>query len=226
MNSLNPSDRVACRIAGISYLLTFALVVTANFAIYNKLNVPGNITQTTQNILEHPSLFRLGVLLDVLYCIGFVSLTAMLYQVLKSVNQNLSLLALCWQLLYAAIWIVVTINVFAVLKGLNKFDINELPQLESSVKTFLGSRNDRYYGGLPFYALGATVFSYLMLTSGVINKTLAAISMLSCLWCLVCAILHFAIPNFSLIINLWLYDLPMALSQIVISIWLIIKSLK
>lgn len=223
MITINPSDRLACRIAGFCYLATFVIVVYTNFGIYNKLSVPGDFAQTTQNIIGNPSLFRFGVVMDILYGIGFVTMTAMLYKVFNPVNQNLGLLAICWQLMYAAVWIVVTIQVLEVFRAMNKNNIQDLAYLESSVKSFLNSRNQRYYGGLPFYAMGTTAFSYLMLKSGIVNRWLAMVSVLSCLWCLVCAVLHFAIPGFSGIVNLWAYDVPMALSQIVISVWLIIK---
>jgi hypothetical protein len=223
MELVKSPDRAAARMAGFCYLLTFVVVVTTNFGIYDQLRVPGDIAKTTQNIIQHPVLFRMGVVMDVIYCLGFVAMTVMLYEALKSTNHKLALLATFWQFIYAAIWIVVTIHVFEVFKLMDKSTTEDLPLLESSVRSFLSSRGDRYYGGLPFYALGASLFSYLMLKSGLVPRPLAMASLISCIWCVACAILHFAVPHFSQYVNLWLYDIAMALTQIVISGWLLVK---
>lgn len=223
MDLVKPQERLAAKIAGFSNLLTFTVVVAANFGIYNQLQVRGNITQTTQNIIEHPVLFRTGVAMDILYGIGFICMTVMLYEALKSTNQKLGLLAAGWHFVYACVWIVVTIHVFDVFTLLDKSSLQNLPLLESSVKSFMSSRNGRYYGGLPFYALGTAAFSYLMIKSGLVSKPLATAGVIASLWCLICSLLHIIVPNFSQFINLWAYDIAMALTQIAISFSLILK---
>src|SRR5713101_8173868 len=64
MSTIDESQRKAARVAGFTYLFTFAIVVFSNFAIHDRLNVAGNAAATAQNILAHETLFRIGIACD------------------------------------------------------------------------------------------------------------------------------------------------------------------
>jgi hypothetical protein len=85
------SQRSAARIAGIAYLLTFAIVVSANFGIFVRLSVPGDAAATARNILAHEGLFRLYLTCNVLYVAGVAVLLTALYTLLAPVHQSLAL---------------------------------------------------------------------------------------------------------------------------------------
>ncbi|MEN3339064.1 MAG: hypothetical protein V7647_2740, partial [Acidobacteriota bacterium] len=83
INSIDDSQRKAARIAGLAYLLSFVTVVSVNFGIFARLIVRADPAQTARNILAHETLFRVGLVGDILYCIAVLVLSAALYVVLK-----------------------------------------------------------------------------------------------------------------------------------------------
>ena len=57
------SQQQAARLAGVALLVSWPLVVYANFAIQDRL-VAGDAAATARNLLAHAGLFRLGIALD------------------------------------------------------------------------------------------------------------------------------------------------------------------
>ncbi len=53
ITTVDESQRKAAKVAGFTYLLTLPFVVFANFAIHDRLIVPGNAAETARNILAH-----------------------------------------------------------------------------------------------------------------------------------------------------------------------------
>jgi hypothetical protein len=84
---------------------------------------------------------------------------------------------------------------------------------------------DQYYVGLVFWALSSTLFAWLWLKSRYIPAALALFGLVGSAWCVFCAVAYIANPGFSNVINLWLFDMPMALFYIALSVWLLIKGL-
>ncbi len=96
MNSINPAYhsegltlRQAALIAGIGYLMPVAF---AEFSIWPKLVIPGNIEQTVQNITAHGGLFVAAILCYLITLIEDVVIAWALYVLLVPVNRSLSLL--------------------------------------------------------------------------------------------------------------------------------------
>src|SRR5438045_2047316 len=114
--SIDDSQRKAAKVAGFFYLLTFAVVVYANFAIHERLNVAGDAAKTAQNILAHEQLWRVGVMCDLVYCIGLIAILAALYVIQKPVSEGLTLVATLWKLAYALTWFVMTLQLFDALR--------------------------------------------------------------------------------------------------------------
>ena len=85
---------------------------------------------------------------------------------------------------------------------------------------------DQYYVGLVFWALSSTVFGWLWLKSRYIPAGLALFGLLSSAWCLFCAVAYIVNPAFSNVVNVWLFDMPMALFYIALSGWLLFKGLR
>jgi hypothetical protein len=84
---------------------------------------------------------------------------------------------------------------------------------------------DDYYVGLPFFGLAATVCAYLWLRSGYIPKTLAAFGVISSGWCVISAFIFLVFPNFNKVVNDYWFDSPMAIFELVVSVWLLFKGI-
>jgi len=105
INTIDESQRKAAKVAGLAYLITFAIVVYVNFGIHDRL-IAANSAETAQNILAHEQLFRIGIVGDLLYCAGVVVLLTALYVILKPVSHGLALLAALWRFVWVLMWLV------------------------------------------------------------------------------------------------------------------------
>jgi len=221
-------QRTAAKVAGIAYLVTVLVVVTANFAIHDKLNVTGDANATAQKIVAHETLFRTGIAMDLLYCIGSIALIVALYVILEPAGRGVAILSTLWKLVYVLAWMVMTISLFDALrlvKGAGYLHVFEPDRLNALAKLYLSARFDRYYGGLLLFALGGVAASWLWVKSRYIPRFLAAGSLVSYAWCAFCAGVFIIFPSFEHVVNLWFFDTPMALFEIFTSIWLLTKGL-
>ena len=107
---MDQSQRNAGKVAGLAYLLSFAAVVTAQFRIQDRLIVNRSNAETVRNILEHERFFRIGVACDLFYSFGTVVLLVALYVILRPVNRGLALFAALGRLVYALMWVLMTVN--------------------------------------------------------------------------------------------------------------------
>ena len=227
ISTIDASQRKAAKAAGLAFPLSFVTVVAVNFGIFARLIVRGNPAETARNILAHETLFRIGVAGDMVYCVGVVVLLTALYVILKPVSQNLSLLAAFGRLVHGLTWLLVTINLFTVLRLLSDADYSRAfgpDQLSALARLYL-SGSDTYYVGLLFWALGATVGSYLWFKSNYIPRALAAFGVISSAWCAACTFVFYIFPDFPKVVNLWWFDSPMVIFELALSFWLLFKGL-
>lgn len=229
IRSIDESQRKAARVAGFTFLITLPFVVFANFAIHDRLIVAGNLAETTRNILAHEQLFRFSIACDLIYCAGLVVLITALYIALKPINHRLALLAALWRMLYGLMWVLMTLNLF---NGLRLFDaadylqVFEAQRLQALAKMYLGARFDQYYVGLFFWGLASTVCSYLWFKSNYIPRALAVFGLISSAWCAAVTFVFIIYPDFEKIVNLWWFDSPIGIFELVTSFWLLFKGLR
>ncbi len=99
---LTPLRRIA-RIAGVSYLLMFALAIVANFLVLEGLVVEGDPLATTANIADSPGLMRTGILAFLLIVLLDVTLAWALQVVFRSVSRDWSIVMAWFRLGYSVI---------------------------------------------------------------------------------------------------------------------------
>jgi hypothetical protein len=148
--------------------------------------------------------------------------------ILKPVSQNLALLAAFGRMVHGLTWLLVTLNLFTALRLLSNADYSRAfgpDQLPALARLYL-SGYDAYYVGLLFWALGATVGSYLWFKSNYIPRALAAFGIIASAWCAACTLVLCIFPDFSKVVNLWLFDSPMAIFELALSFWLLFKGLR
>jgi hypothetical protein len=228
INSIDESQRNAARIAGFVWPLSFAIVVAVNFGIFSRLIVSGNAPESARNVLAHETLFRVGIAGNMVYCVAAVVLLTALYIILKPVNQNLALLATFGRLVHGLTWLLVTLNLFTALRLLTDAGYTRAlgpDQLPALARLYLNGF-DAYYVGLLFWALAATAGSYLWFKSNYIPRSLAAFGLVSSAWCAACTFAFYISPSFTKLVNLWWFDSPMAIFELVLGFWLLIKGLR
>jgi len=229
IRTIDDSQRKAAKVAGFAYLFGLAAVVFANFGVHDRLTVAGNVAQTARNIIAHERLFRIGIALDLVYCAGLLLVIAALYVILKPISRNLALLAAFWSLVYALMWILMTLNLFDALRllsGADYLQVFEPERLQALAKLYLRARFDEYYFGLLFYGLGSTVWSYLWFESNYIPRALAAFGVISFAWAAACSLAFIIFPSYSKVVNLWWFDSAMGIFEITMGFWLLFKGLR
>lgn len=226
--SIDESQRKAARVAGFTTLFTLPFVIYANFGIHERLIVAGDVAQTARNIIAHETLFRIGIACDLIYSAGMVVLVAALYVILKPVSRTLAVVAALWRLVYALMWVRMTLNLFDALRllsGADYLQVFEADRLQSLARLYLRASFDQYYVGILFWGLAATVCSYLWYRSNYIPRALATFGVISSAWCAATTFVFIIFPSFSKVVNLWWFDSPLGVFEIALSLWLLFKGL-
>lgn len=226
---IDNSQRKAAKVAGITCLITMAIIVASNFGINERLVVATDAAQSARNILAHQNLFRLNIASDLVYATGLIVLLAALYVILRPVSRGVALLGAFFRLVYALMWIAIALNSFLVLRiliGADYLRVFEADQAQALARLYLRWGFDVYYAGLWFYALASTVCGYLWFKSGYIPKAFGAFSFIASAWCAACTAAFIIFPSFANVVNLWWFDSPMALGEMAISLWLLFKGLR
>jgi hypothetical protein len=229
MNKIDNAQRTAAKVAGIAGLLAFVLVVFGNYVLLGPLIVPQNAVDTARNILTHQTQFRVALTCFIGYGIGSVVLLSALYVIFAPVNLGLALNGALFRLVFAILWLIAPLNSLAGLRLLGDatyLKAFEPDRLQALARVQLAGSFDDYYVGLPFFDLAATVCAWLWLKSKYIPKGLAIFGVISSAWCVLCAFLFLIFPNFNKIVNDYIFDSPMAIFELVVSLWLLFKGLQ
>ena len=226
---IDNSQRTAARVAGIAGILAFALVVFGNYVLLNPLLVPRNAVDTARNILAHETQFRLALTCFVAYGVGTVVLLSTLYIILAPINRGLAFAAALFRLVFALLWLIAPINSLGALRILGDasyLKVFETDRLQALARVQIAGAFDDYYVGLPFFGLSATICAWLWWKSNYIPKGLAVFGVIASAWCVFCAFVYLIFPNFNKIVNDYIFDSPMALFELIVSLWLLFKGLK
>jgi hypothetical protein len=226
-NLIDNSQRIAAKVVGFAYLITFATVVYVHYGILWRL-ITGNAAETARNILAHETLFRIGVAGTVLYSAGVIVLLTALYVVLKPVNRGLALLSAFSWLVWAFMWLVIALNYFhalMLLKGAGYLQVFEAERLQAWAMLYFKIGFDIYYVGLLFWGLASTVCACLWFKSRYIPRALSAYGVLSSAFAVACTSVFLIFPNFDKVVGLGWFDSPMGLFDIALSLWLLFKGL-
>jgi Domain of unknown function (DUF4386) len=228
ISSIDKSQRTAAKVAGFAVLFSMVIVVFANYALLNPLLVRGNAVETARNILAHETQFRVAATCFLTYSLSVVVLLAALYVVLKPVNRGLALVGALFRLVFALLWLLSTLNLLSALRLLGSasyLQVFEADRLQALARLYIAATFDDYYVGLPFFGLAATVCAWLWLKSNYIPKWLALFGVISSAFCVLCAFVYLIFPGFAKPVNPYWFDSPMALFEMVVGFWLLIKGL-
>jgi hypothetical protein len=228
MNSVDNSQRIAARIAGVSGLLAVVIVVLGNYVLIGPLVVAGNATETARNIVAHQTQVRVALTCFLTYGVFVVVLLSALYVILRPVDRLLALVGALFRLVFALLWLLTTLNLLGALRlvgnapYLQAFETNHLQAL---ARLQIAANFDDYYVGLPFFGLAATVCGYLWFKSGYIPRILAAFGVIASAWCVICAFIFLIFPHFNRVVNDYWFDSPMAIFELALSFWLLFKGI-
>jgi hypothetical protein len=159
--------RQAALIGGFAYLLN--PVTYAEFTLYPKIVIAGNIAQTVANIAAHGSAFVVIILCYLVNFIEDIVIAWGLYILLAPVNPALSLLAAWFRLLYTAIGLFGLFNLITVYRLINEPQF--LPEfgpaaLRAQADLLLHSFRYDWQFSLIIFGVHLCLLGYLMYRSG------------------------------------------------------------
>src|SRR5437762_5934281 len=227
--TVDNAQRTAARIAGVAGLVAFGLVVFGNYVLLDPLIVPRNAADTARNMLAHQTQFRVALTCFIAYGIGSVVLLSALYMILAPFNRTLALTGASFRFVFVILWLIAPLNSLAALRLLGDatyLKVFEPDRLQTLARVHLAGSFDDYYVGLPFFGLAATVCAYLWLKSKYIPRALSIFGVIGSAWCVFCAFIFLSFPNFARPVNPYWFDSPMALFELVVSVWLLFKGLR
>jgi hypothetical protein len=228
-NAIRTSQRTAARVAGVSGLLAVVIVVFGNYALLGPLVVPGKAAETAQNFTVHQTQVRVALTCFLTYGVSVVVLLAALYVVLRPVDRLLALIGALFRLVFALLWLLTTLNLLGALRLVGNapyLQAFEADRLQVLARLQISATFDDYYVGLPFFGLAAAVCSYLWFKSGYIPRSLPAFGVFASAWCVICAFVFLVFPTFGKAVNPYWFDSPMAIFELILSVWLLFKGIR
>lgn len=226
---IDDSQRTAARVAGIAGLLAFILVVFGNYVLLGPLLVPRNAADTARNILAHQTQFRCVLACFIAYDIGGIVLLTALYVIFAPVNVGLAMVGALFRFAFVMLWLVAPLNSLGALRLMSDssyLQVFDPERLQALARAQIAASFDDYYVGLPFFGLAATVCAWLWLKSNYIPRGLSIFGVIASAWCVLCAFIYLIFPEFNKIVNDYIFDSPMALFELAVSVWLLFKGLK
>lgn len=97
------SPQRLARLAGVLYLVIIVFGLSGELFIRSGIIVAGDAAATAANIAASEGLFRLGFLTDSVMILCDVALAVLLYVLLRPVSRTISLMAMCFRLVQAAV---------------------------------------------------------------------------------------------------------------------------
>jgi hypothetical protein len=225
---ITPTQQSAARIAALAFPVSLGLLAYANFGIRADMFAGADWAESVRRISAGASAFRFSIAFDLAYCAGFLILTSALYTVLRPVNRRVALLASFAKLLYVVSAMLMALSFLRMLRIATEPAYTSalgIPVQHMTLKLMHGGMWDEYYIGLVFWASASTLFSWLWLKSRYVPAPLAGFGIVASAWCAFCAVAHTASSQFPTVVNVWLYDMPMVMFYLVLSIWLGLKGL-
>lgn len=219
------SNQKTARIAGLLYLV---VVLTGMFSLAyvpSQLIVWDNPAKTIENIINHDTLYRLGIVSSSICYVFFIFLPLVLYKLLQSTNNNYAKLMVILAVVSVPISFVNMQNKYAVLSLITESGIAK-EQLQSQVMFYLNQYNSGILIVQIFWGLWLFPFGYLVFKSKLIPKLFGILLMAGCVGYLINFIGHTLISGYAESGISTFIRLPASIGEIGICFWLLIMGVK
>jgi hypothetical protein len=223
---MHPTDKAA-RVAGAVYL---SMVVTAPFSLIyipRALIVRGNATATANNILAHETLFRLGIVADLITSVIFICLVLALYRLFSGVNQTHASLMVALVLVSAAVGFINVVNNIAALtlfRGADFLAILDKPQRDALGMLFIRLHGQGTVINEIFWGLWLFPFGVLVMRSRFLPRILGAWLIINGFAYVVLSLTGLLLPQYT--DKVYNIAFPVLFGEMAIMLWLLIKGAK
>lgn len=218
------STKKTARVAGLLYLL---MALTGAFSIMyipSTFIVPGDAAATAGRIKDSESLYRIGIVSDLITQILFILLVLTLYRLLKAVDQRYASLMVILVLVSVPISFINTLNQAAplvILRGTTFSSAFDQSQLDALAMMFLNLRSFGVSVVSVFWGLWLFPFGLLVYRSGFLPRILGVFLILGCFAYLADSLTSLLLPAYGPMVSQFAL-LPLALGEFSMIFWLLI----
>lgn len=209
------SNNKTARLAGLLYLVIVATGVFSLLYVPSQLDVHGNAFETIDNIARSESLFRLGLLAEILQYTLFLLLPMVLYRLLRTVDESAAVLMVAFAAASVPIEFVAVANKFDIL-SLGGVPPNEL---HARAAFLLDAYDNRISLAMVFWGLWLFPFGYLVYRSRFLPRILGVLLMAGCFSYLATFFARLLLPGYRLPgFVMW----PVMVAEIGTCLWLLL----
>jgi len=208
------------RIAGITFLVYIAAGITS-MVLFAKATSGEGVAAQLATFAQHATNVRFTILLNLLMNLSALVLAVTLYAITREQDRDLAMLALTCRVAEG----IAGMDVSGTLGLLWLATATEATALDAGAASALGAfflKLAKTMGAsATFFAVGSTLFSWLLLRGRMIPVALAWLGVLASVLLVVCLPLHLAgLLDGPVTTFMWL---PMLLFEVVLALWLITK---
>jgi hypothetical protein len=211
------SLRSAALTAGLAILIMAMAAPFAELYAFPKFVVPGKAVETAKNILSNQGLFRACIFSYLITFVCDIIAAWALYLLLKPVNEDLSLLAALFRLVYTVIALVALINLVSILGLLLRSDF-ESAQLYNQVISSLNAFKSGWYFGIIFFGIHLGILGFLVFKSHYIPRILGLFLIVAGLGYLINGLKPYLFPTINLDFAKFTFY-----GELIFMLWLLIK---
>jgi len=216
------------RVAGLLYILASLVGVVRLIYVPTKLVVQGNAAATANNIAAHESLFRLGMVSELLSSVLWIFVTLALYRLLKEVDSSLAaLMVILGGVLPVSLFFFNTVNDAATMllvRGVDFLSVVDKPQRDALAMLFLNLHHHVNLVNAIFWGLWLLPFGLLVYRSPVMPRFLGIWLMLGCFPNLLFSVTGILAPGHE--DKVFTLGQPVMLGEVATMLWLAILDAK
>ena len=214
------------RTAGFVYLLLIALYVLGQSLISHAVGT-GGFAQRLVHIAADQSLYRVGLVIQLLSSLFTVLLAYALYVVLKPVNGRIARLAVYWRLGEAfagGVTMFVSFGVLSLQSNPSYVRSLGVEQLQAIVDLANSANFAAFNITILFFSFGSILFFYLFLQTRYIPRALSALGVCASVVTLLVGLGNLLLPAYANVIQFgWI---PIFVAEIATSMWLLVRGVR
>jgi hypothetical protein len=222
------SKKSIARMAGLLSLVVALVGFFSLMYVPTTLITPGDAATTASNIRASEEVFRMGLAGEAVIFLIEVVLVALLYVLLKSVSETLSLVAALSRLSMAVVQGVNVLIGFAallLLSGAGYLTVFVPEQLHALALLFLDLRNDGEFVWEAFFGIHLLVLGYLFVRSGYIPRILGVMVVIASSGYLIESFGNFLFPDYQAVFE-WIVIALAVVPEVSLALWLLIQGVE
>ena len=218
--TVETSRQFYARLAGFTFLFYIAAGITS-VVLFNRGTSAVGTAAILARVAEHASDVRVTILLELLECFSALVLAVALYGITRDEDHELAMLALACRVGEGVLGAIGIPNTLGLLwlatagAGAGAPDV----ATANALGTFSLMPAQSAMIGAPFFAVGSTIFSYLLLRGRMVPVPLAWLGVLASVLLVVALPLQLA----GFLKGTWYVWMPMLVFEVALALWLLIK---